>query len=148
MGSCAQVHPYAKMAWSVLGSIPKVRLNMGYMQLSGLPMTGMDAAQALLAQIHRDERIRGLVDTMVDMYKFVLDADSLKYTTRSEDQSPSQKKIIEILAAMAAQTIECAYFIRAYAEKKSFCKQVFLATSIGPDNLVYVRDEGCEVSHH
>lgn len=80
---------------------------------------------------------------MVDVYQFVLEADSLKL----RDQSPLQKKIVEILVAIAAQTIECAYFIRTYAEKKSFCKQVFLGTSVGPDNLVYLRDEECEASH-
>jgi len=96
MNKIAEVHPYAKMAWSVVAAIPKT----------------------LLAQIHRDENIRGLVETMVNVYQFVLDGDSLKYA-RATDQSSSQKKIIEIFAAMAAQTIECAYFIRAYAEKKS-----------------------------
>jgi hypothetical protein len=82
---------------------------------------------------------------MVGMYEFVLAADSLK-SARTRYQSKPQKKIIEILVAMAAQTIECAYFIRVYAEKKSFCKLVTGATSIGPDNLFYVRDEGCKAS--
>ena len=75
---------------------------------------------------------------MVNVYQFVLDGDSLK-CARAKDQSSSQKKIIEILAAMAAQTIECAYFIRVYAEKKSFCKQACCARNIRPDDVLGMR---------
>lgn len=131
--------------WRAASSLPSQRYVLVCdICLSAALTGGTDATQALLAQIHCDESIHGLVDTIVNVYQFVLNADSLKYA-RSGDQSPSQKNIIEILAAMAAQTIECAYFIRAYADKKSFCKQVFRVTSIRPDNVV--RAEDCEASH-
>jgi len=92
-----EVHPYAKMAWSILSAIP----------------------QALLTQLHLDESVRGLFATMVDVYSFVLDADPLK-SAGTKDRTKAQQKIVEILVAMAAQTTECAYFIRVYAEKRSF----------------------------
>lgn len=125
------------MAWSVVTAIPKVRFRV-VEYFSDVLTTGTNMAQTLLAQVHRDENIRGLIETIVNVYQLVLDGDSLKYA-RATDQSSSQKKIIEILAAMAAQTIECAYFIRVYAEKKSFCKQAFCARSTAPDNVLGTR---------
>jgi len=62
---------------------------------------------------------------MVDVYSFVLDADPLK-STGVKDRTKAQKGVVEILVAMTAQTTECAYFIRVYAEKRSFCTSVFV----------------------
>jgi hypothetical protein len=45
----------------------------------------------------------------------------------TKDRTKLQEKTVTILAAMAAQTIECAYFIRVYAEKKNFCMSVICA---------------------
>lgn len=61
---------------------------------------------------------------MSDVYSFVHEADPLK-------NIESQK---QILALMAQQTTECAYFIRDYAKNKNFCTSLFgwhtLATHI------------------
>ena len=73
---------------------------------------------------------------MVDIYSFVLDADPLK-SAGAKDRTEAQKKIVGILMAMAVQTTECAYFIRVYAEKRSFCRLVFCATSNRSDHLLY-----------
>jgi hypothetical protein len=73
---------------------------------------------------------------MVDVYSFVLEADPLK-SAGTKDRTKAQKKIVEILVAMAAQTTECAYFIRVYAEKRSFCRSVFYSTSNRSDHLLY-----------
>ena len=73
---------------------------------------------------------------MVDIYSFVLDADPLK-SVGAKDRTEAQKKIVGILTAMAAQSTECAYFIRVYAEKRNFCRVVFCATSNRSDYLLY-----------
>lgn len=93
-------------------------------------MTG-GARQADLAQVDLYE-IRGLVKTIVDVYGSVLAADLLKHAG-TKDPNKSQKKIIKILAAMAAQTIECSYFIRDYAVKKSPCMPFLYVTSARSD---------------
>jgi hypothetical protein len=68
------------------------------------------SSQSILAQIDRDNRINQLVEVIDDVYSFVKDANLVK-------EIESQQKI---LAVMAQQTTECAYFIRDYAIK-GFC---------------------------
>jgi len=84
----AEVHPYAKMAWSILSATHKT----------------------ILAQVDRDNRIVHLVEVIDDVYSFVEEADPIK-------KIESQHRIV---ALMAQQTTECAYFIRDYATHKSF----------------------------
>jgi hypothetical protein len=59
----------------------------------------------------RDNKIEDLVGTMNDMYAFMIEAKSLDKI----------KSHANILAAIAKQTTECAYFIQEYAETKGFC---------------------------
>ncbi|KAH7923669.1 WD40 repeat-like protein [Leucogyrophana mollusca] len=84
----SEIHPYAKMAWSVLSA----------------------AYQIAVTQGNRDQNVLGLVEIMSDAYTFVHDADPLK-----KIESHSQ-----VICMLSQQTIECAYFIRDYAKKKSF----------------------------
>ena len=60
-----------------------------------------------------------LLKIMIDVYQFVLEVEPLK-DIKSQGKTKSWDKIIGILVAMTAQTSECAYFIRTYAEKKKF----------------------------
>jgi hypothetical protein len=66
--------------------------------------------QAALSQTIRDTAINDLAGTMSDAYAFLCEADQVK---RFKSQA-------DILIAMAKQTEECAYFIRGYAQTKSF----------------------------
>jgi hypothetical protein len=95
------------MAWAVLSAAQKVisALTFQYYCLD------LSFIQIVIDQKNRDNSISGLVETMNDVYAFVHEAESLK---RIESQK-------EILALMAKQTTECAYFIRDYAKNKSFC---------------------------
>jgi len=61
-------------------------------------------------QANQHERIDELVATMADMYAFM-------------DEAQPMEKIelhAKILAVMAKQTAECAYFIHEYAKSRSF----------------------------
>jgi hypothetical protein len=69
-----------------------------------------DPFQVIIAQVARDDRITHLVETMVDVYSFVDEAEPLK-------ENDTQKRI---LVQMAQQTMECGYFIRDYARNKNF----------------------------
>ena len=63
-----------------------------------------------MAQKYRDARIIKLIQTLDDIYAFVQEAEP----TRRID---SQKDILKLIVL---QTTECAYFIRHYANIKSF----------------------------
>ncbi|KAI0309827.1 hypothetical protein OF83DRAFT_1179174 [Amylostereum chailletii] len=84
------------MAWSILSFIPK----------------------ALCDQINRDEKIRVLLEVISDVYSFVKDAEPLNNWKDTIDKS--QQKI---LASIAKQTVDCAHFIRDYAQNASFVKR-------------------------
>ena len=102
-----QVHPYAKMAWSILSAVPKVCSSC-----TVLTHFDMNLSQAILAQVDRDSGIARLVSIMDDVFSFVKEAEPMK---KIEAQG-------RIIALIAQQTTECAYFIRDYATNKSFCR--------------------------
>jgi hypothetical protein len=68
-------------------------------------------SQTIIAQADRDDCIVHLVQVMDDIYSFVKEAEPMK-------KIESHRRIV---ALMAQQTTECAYFIRNYAMNKSFC---------------------------
>ncbi|GJJ10753.1 hypothetical protein Clacol_004981 [Clathrus columnatus] len=57
-----------------------------------------------------DQSILDLFETLDSVYKFIEDATEIK-------KHPSYERI---LTSLAQQTVECAYFIRDYANKKNF----------------------------
>jgi hypothetical protein len=65
----------------------------------------------IIAQADRDNCIVHLVQVMDDVYSFVKEAEPMK-------KIESHRRIV---ALMAQQTTECAYFIRDYVMNKSFC---------------------------
>jgi hypothetical protein len=71
--------------------------------------------------VNLDASINRLVEVMDNVFGFVHEATALDLSAGS-----SQK---EILASMAKQTTECAYFIRDYAKNKSFCTRSFASSS-------------------
>ena len=73
-------------------------------------MLRTDCVKAVLAQKERDDNICRLLETMSDGYAFVLEA---KPVEEMESHKP-------ILASIAQQTVECAYFIREYAANQNF----------------------------
>ncbi|KZO92949.1 hypothetical protein CALVIDRAFT_529773 [Calocera viscosa TUFC12733] len=102
MDAVTEVHPYAKMAWSVLSAAYKV----------------------VDAQRKRGDNVRRLVEKMQDVYAFLREAQEMLAIT----QQPGRDKLREkALADLASQTVECAHFITTYAKDPSFGT---LATSI------------------
>ncbi|KAG1747418.1 hypothetical protein EDB19DRAFT_304742 [Suillus lakei] len=81
-----QVHPYAKLAFSIL--------------TAGYEVIRQSAAC--------DIGIRGLMDTMHDTYNLITTAEALGHLRKRRD----------IIDAIVQQTIECAFFIRDYADKR------------------------------
>ncbi|KIM90604.1 hypothetical protein PILCRDRAFT_1868 [Piloderma croceum F 1598] len=67
----------------------------------------------IVAQTDRDDCITRLVEVMDDIYLFVQEAEPVKKI----------KSHGRIVALMAQQTTECAYFIRDYATNKNFWKR-------------------------
>jgi len=70
--------------------------------------------KTILAQVDRDICIVHLVEVMDDVYSFVKEAEPVK---KIESHS-------RIVALMAQQTTECAYFIRDYAMNKNFYQAI------------------------
>ncbi|KAG9308623.1 hypothetical protein JVU11DRAFT_11731 [Chiua virens] len=68
------------------------------------------AHKVLVNQNDRDDQITRLAGTMSDVLAFVHDADPLK----------ADRAHVEPLKLLTQQVMECAYFIRDYAEHKSF----------------------------
>ena len=66
-------------------------------------------------QIERDDKITDLVQDIQALYAFLKGTDPSKY-------DGPQKKIV---TSLAQQTIECAYFLREYADP-NFCKFYFI----------------------
>jgi hypothetical protein len=95
------------MAWNILSAVHKVRSSYTIHMYFDLNLL-----QTILAQVDRDSYIVRLVEIMDDVYSFVKEAEPVK---KIESHS-------RIIALMAQQTTECAYFIRDYAMNKSFCR--------------------------
>lgn len=73
--------------------------------------------QAFLEQVERDTRIAHLFESMNLAYAFVSAADPLRtINTR-----------LEFVKCLAQKTMDCAYFIRDYAEKTSFRESTDMA---------------------
>ena len=98
------------MAWSILSAVNNVRLS--YIKHIHYDL---NLSQTVLAQVDRDSRIVGLVETMDDVFSFVKEAEPIK-------KFESQGQVIEL---MVHQTTECAYFIRGYAMNKSLCRSSY-----------------------
>ena len=95
------------MAWNILSAVHKVRSSYATRMYFDLNLS-----QTILAQVDRDSCIVRLVEIMDDVYSFVKEAEPIK-------KIESHRRII---ALMAQQTTECAYFIRDYAMNENFCK--------------------------
>ncbi|KAI0260995.1 hypothetical protein BC834DRAFT_492665 [Gloeopeniophorella convolvens] len=89
--SIAELHPYAKMAWSVLSCIPK----------------------ALLAQVERDGNVQALLSAVHDAFDFAQLAEPLKAIKPGSKQA-------QILTIMLQHVCDCGDFIDSYAQDKSF----------------------------
>ena len=95
------------MAWNILSTIHKARSSYAIHIYFDLNLS-----QTVLAQVDRDNAIVGLVEIIDDVLSFVKEAEPVKKI----------KSHGRIIALMAQQTTECAYFIRDYATNKSFCR--------------------------
>ena len=95
------------MAWNILSAIHKARSSYAIHIHFDLNLS-----QTVLAQVDRDSAIVRLVGIIDDVLSFVKEAEPVKKI----------KSHGRIIALMAQQTTECAYFIRDYATNKSFCR--------------------------
>jgi hypothetical protein len=92
----AEVHPYAKMAWSVLSMIPKTILN----------------------QVERDENVQTLLQGIHDVFDLAEVADRLRTIKPGSKQA-------EIFTAMLKHVCNCGDFIQSYAKDTQFWKRIF-----------------------
>ncbi|KAI0262282.1 hypothetical protein BC834DRAFT_1002829 [Gloeopeniophorella convolvens] len=88
----AEIHPYAKMAWSILSFIPKAVSN----------------------QIERDRRIMDLLQAIHDAFDIAEVASALQNVKSNSTQ-------LEVLGAMLKHVCDCGDFIQSYARDKGFC---------------------------
>ena len=95
------------MAWNILSAIHKARSSYAIHIHFDLNLS-----QTVLAQADRDSAIVRLVGIIDDVLSFIKEAEPVKKI----------KSHGRIIALMAQQTTECAYFIRDYATNKSFCR--------------------------
>ena len=72
----------------------------------------MSHKQVILAQQRRDDSVYHLMETIDDVHSFLSDAE----------RTETIKTHREILEALSALTVECAYLIRDYTVDKSFCE--------------------------
>ncbi|KAI0257909.1 hypothetical protein BC834DRAFT_848238 [Gloeopeniophorella convolvens] len=87
----AEIHPYVKIAWSVLSLIPRT----------------------ILAQVERDENVKALVLAMSDALDLARDASAFENNIRDSAQR-------EILMDMLTHACTCSKFIQKYAENTQF----------------------------
>jgi hypothetical protein len=66
----------------------------------------------VIAQSDRDQAVLGLINKLDQVYGFMIQDETL-------GQISSMRSI---LGQISQQTLECARFIRDYAETKSFCE--------------------------
>jgi len=66
----------------------------------------------VIAQSDRDQAVHILVDKLDQVYGFMIQEETLSQISSMRD----------ILGRISRQTLECARFIRDYAETKSFCE--------------------------
>ncbi|CAA7265501.1 unnamed protein product [Cyclocybe aegerita] len=91
----AEIHPYAKMAWSVLSIIPKT----------------------ILDQVARDENVLLLLQAIHDVFDLTKVADRLRNIEPKSKQS-------QILMAMLQHVCNCGDFIQSYARDANFWRRV------------------------
>ncbi|KAI9437600.1 hypothetical protein H4582DRAFT_1879248 [Lactarius indigo] len=95
VSSGAELHPYAKMAYSLLFAIPKT----------------------LLEQFQRDDNIRTLLVAMHDAFDFANQEDRFKAIGRVSTQ-------VQILTLMLQHVCNCCDFIQSYAKDSQFWTNV------------------------
>ena len=94
-----QVHPYAKLAWTVLNAAQRVFQFLRYLNWV------LSLLQIVTEQIARDDRIRDLWSTVGDIL------DRVAALGKHKDELLYKKKVEAILR----QIYECVLFLRWYA---------------------------------
>ncbi|KAI0263212.1 hypothetical protein BC834DRAFT_997638 [Gloeopeniophorella convolvens] len=97
----SEVHPYAKIAWSVLSFIPKL----------------------FLAQVERDANIEALLRAIHDAFDLTSVASALKTLKPGTKQT-------QILGEMLKHVSDCGDFIKTYAANVKFCALPRLGLSL------------------
>jgi hypothetical protein len=107
--AAVQLHPCAKLAWSILSKIPEVRfLVLSQGGSHSIPCSPC-LHQALLQQVQRDDNVQTLLEAILDAFEFAEEADTLR------DIRPESRQA-KILEDMLRCVSECAEFISSYAE--------------------------------
>jgi hypothetical protein len=107
--SVVQLNPCAKLAWSMLSKIPKVRLLFFSWDMCHSTPFCLPYRQALLRQVQRDDNIQTLLEAIIDAFEFTEEAETLR------DLKPKSRQA-KILEDMLKCVSECAEFIGSYAE--------------------------------
>ncbi|KAI0258821.1 hypothetical protein BC834DRAFT_962945, partial [Gloeopeniophorella convolvens] len=92
----SELHPYAKMAWSILSFIPKT----------------------FLVQIERDDNVRKLLQAIHDAFDLLDNAKFLKNTVPNSKQT-------QVLLTMMRHICDCAYLIQTYARNERFRERLW-----------------------
>jgi hypothetical protein len=92
----------------------------------------------VIAQLDRDQVVHHLVDKLDRVYGFLIQDEML-------DQISSMRGI---LGQISQQTLECARFIRDYAETKSFCESLQELLHVPHTQSPTIREETWERHSH
>ncbi|KAI0263291.1 hypothetical protein BC834DRAFT_327551 [Gloeopeniophorella convolvens] len=114
-GKIAEVHPYAKMAWSILSFIPR----------------------EFLGQIERDCDIASLLQAILDAFDIAEVANTWEGNNNKAD--PRQVKVLE---AMVRYCCDCGDFIQSYARNTKFRKRLFDSVVSGNEVDKTIKDHG------
>ncbi|KAJ7108211.1 hypothetical protein C8R44DRAFT_884977 [Mycena epipterygia] len=104
----ATIHPYASIAWKVLTSV----------------------YQAVKTQQETDDKFLKLVETMNNVYSFVVDLDAVTLSKEIK-----LKGLEDSALAIVKQTVECALFIQEYCAN-GFCDRTLRNTWIHADQKI------------
>ncbi|KAJ7108201.1 hypothetical protein C8R44DRAFT_884965 [Mycena epipterygia] len=102
------IHPYASIAWKVLTSV----------------------YQAVKNQQETDDKLLKLVETMNNVYSFVVDSDAVTLSKEIK-----LKGLDDSALAIIQQTVECALFIQEYSAN-GFWDRTLRNTWIHPDQKI------------
>ncbi|KAI0259305.1 hypothetical protein BC834DRAFT_639484, partial [Gloeopeniophorella convolvens] len=103
----AEIHPYAKMAWSILCFIPKT----------------------FLSQVKRDANILTLLRAIRDSFDLLEEASFLGATMPRSKQA-------RILKDMLRHVCDCGDFIQTYAQNTEFWRRLWKSTGRGVDGRI------------
>ena len=111
-----QIHPYAKMAWSMLSVIPKVCPSSDLKEINILYSY---VYQTIIDQVNHDKNVRTLLQDIHNIFNLGKLVNSLGAIKSGSMQA-------QIFTAMLRHVCNCGDFIQSYVKNTTLCMSLSL----------------------